>query len=249
MSLVIMSVCLLSMIGCSDKKSDVIDNSENLDNVEISEVLSLGETERNYILVDSYFVTDDMREDVGGHMIREGEKYEFDNYGTNVSISLNIDENTDDLEKYYVLNLKMNVREFSLKYPELQGIRVNVIDFNEFDNKKELIITEGCLTEPTYVYDIVDNDIVEIFTSDGMNTKGIEKISGKYVILNYVDSPYYFDMDGSLVISYAIYEDGEFKLIDRSLNGEKIVDENGYLTENFKDKMKDYMHFYDTSAT
>ena len=46
--LVMISICLLSLVGCNDKN----DNFENFTNAE----LSLGKTEKNYILADSYFV-------------------------------------------------------------------------------------------------------------------------------------------------------------------------------------------------
>lgn len=39
------------------------------------------------------------------------------------------------------------------------------------------------------------------------------------------------------VLGYYLYEDGEFKYIDRFLNGEKIIDENGNLNQNFQDQV------------
>lgn len=110
---------------------------------------------------------------------------------------------------------------------------------DELDNKKELVVRSvgagesGCIDITVYE---IEKDGLRLLTTFGEDWE-IESINGKYFFLHVLDGIVEdkYSYSRGLILGYYLYEDGEFKFIDRFLNGEKICDEYGNFSKNFRE--------------
>ena len=103
---------------------------------------------------------------------------------------------------------------------------VTLFDVDENDGCKELILQKNTgLWVDVFVYQ-AKNDGLKLIGNFG---ESILKVNDRYII-----PKYNYDFSEYFVEGYYLYEDGEIKFIDRLLTGEKITDEEGNYTENFR---------------
>ena len=125
---------------------------------------------------------------------------------------------------------------------------VGVIDLDENDNYKEMVIQmHNGIFQDYYIYRVEKDGLVEIFQGNEEydfedNTYGLIKVKDKWIAC-IVFVPY---SNWNFIDGYYMYEDGEFKYVDRLLTGEKLTDENGNFPERLQNIVFDNTGKYET---
>lgn len=105
---------------------------------------------------------------------------------------------------------------------------IGIIDLDEKDEYKEIVICKVFGVDSSYEVYRIKKDGLELMHNSALlyneNTK--QYIGGLAKVIEGVNP--------SPIFGYYLYENGDFKYIDKFPNGEEIFDENGKLNENFK---------------
>lgn len=250
--LVLSIISVLFLVGCNENEDVVINYDDNLqENVgnysqqienddKDNENNSIIQTdEQKYKLSNSYYISG---EGLSGECLIDlsytAKKYEEHSYiesdGNEFDITCELSEiGTDGMRSTY--DVRINGETINLPLGDTFGCsvvmdRMVVIDLDENDQYKELLLTtsEGLLSSE-YIYRLTRNGLELIFTSDSQWDYFV-KIGDKVI---YTNNKFRTE-EGVITKGYYLYEDGEFKYIDRFATGENVTDENGMFPESFQ---------------
>ena len=242
---------LMLLIGCGNKKIDIENNTEqqnggfeensiqiddDIEKENITEELLV----EKYKLTDGYVLTEDMIEEIEYNIMEaldsdyiiKNANYEFESNGVKVKAECKVEKNYDEDFKseksHYVLNFIIGDKSFNdiIEYQGSVETCVGIIDFDENDDKKELVVwSSSGLDYVYYIYEIENDGLRLIYMGEPFI-----KVNNRYVRL-VTDESF---LNGTVVFGYYIYEDGDIKFINRLLNGELATDEKGYYPESFQ---------------
>ena len=243
--LALISVLLLA--GCTFNCKNVENDNEEVKNVEIDsgevfneksgEVIANDETEEEliakYKLADTMTLEmDDGLDDIGKDVL-----------SSNSVISEDIEIN-GEIYKIIVSSEYYLAQESDKNYVQIGNKKITGIWGDEVgDNllKKGIIKVEDdyfifLLKSESFcpyidAYKVTDD--LELELIEGVYIEDIRKVGEKYIIPKYLEfeKSELLVADTSYVMGYYYYEDGEWKYINRSLNGKKIIDDDGNLSE------------------
>lgn len=261
--LIISIISVLLLAGCNTKpnvNNDVLENSDNQnqeeivnnseahdDNMSNENMVQSGEnisqnkelTEEEliekYKLSDDYILEydniDNSFYNVLNREIYEGESSTTDIEFTSDGVTHKIeyekivnDASVSNSDKYNVY-INGKLIETNAAFRSYLGI----IDLDESDNYTEVVVLDiHGIDSDTHIYRVTKNglELIKSFYESPV------KINGKYIIPNYNRH-----VEESLIEGYYMYEEGEFKFIDRFLTGEKIKDEEGNYPKNFQNQI------------
>ena len=240
-------ISVLLLAGCTfNCKNDGNDNEEvkNVinENVEIDsgevfneksgEVIADDETEEE--LIAKYKLADTMTLEID---------YIFDDIGKDV-LSSNpvISEDIEIKGEIYKLIVSSDyppIMESDKNYVQIGNKKIT--DICDYVAEKAIIKVEDdyfiflLKSEGSFswinAYKVTDDFELELI--EGVHIDDIRKIGEKYIIPRYLNvaEHYILGTDTSYIMGYYYYEDGEWKYINRSLNGKKIIDDDGNLSE------------------
>lgn len=187
-----------------------------------------------YKISDDYSIDFDTWKEVDYNLVRQNEilknennMVESDGENIEIKVELKIVEETYSkwIEK---IKIHANNNLYEIDGEDCVICSIGIIDLEENDEYKEVIICKVFGVDASYeVYRIKKNGLELIHNSALLyneNTK--QYIGGFEKVIEGVDP--------SPIFGYYLYEEGDFKYIDRLPNGEEIFDENGKLNENFK---------------
>lgn len=195
-----------------------------------------------YKLSDKYTLEwayeDNQDEEIWNLINQEGlvaDSLEFESDGITHKIELTNKEKDEFNPKYNRYEVKLNG-----KTPNKDEVKVAmescylwaIVDLDPSDMYKELVVEfYGGIDAYCYVniYRVTKDGLEEI---DSHECVEIRKLNNKYIL-----PEYNYNVEERLVEGYYMYEDGEFKFIDRFLTGEKITDEEENYTENFRNQI------------
>ena len=208
----------------SDKVTELEIPYKNLtkENIEVEEYRLSKEYELGYVGYDQLFNVALINNNYELYIAND--KYTFESDGKEYIIECSpINENR-------LLEVLINGKKVEIPGYGIKGVAV--IDLNPNDNSKELVIREsqdGFWKNA--VYKLNENNEIDLSTRFVGGELGIYQIEDKYIfpvtLLASKISP---------VIGYYIYNEGEFKYIERCLTGEKTVDEEGLFPEKIREK-------------
>jgi hypothetical protein len=232
--------------------------SKNLENNEISNSIDnqqqvVEDTGKNDIISENekykfsdsyYFDFTNSEYQVNYNVVEDNEKiikeayvFKSDNAEFTITLGNTIELNGNPIMSKHYSTVDGESQQALIKFDD-EGFTydIAIIDLDENDNYKEIFVTErfGSIYLQYNIYRVQKDGLVEIFDMDvsrGIGYPGgLCKINGNW-IFNLVFAPYN-NLD--FVTGYYLYEDGEFKYIDRFHNGEKLTDEEGNFPEGLK---------------
>ena len=226
--IVIALISTILLVGCNkdnnieiNNESEIVQNQQqeetNNDVIENNNLLN-----NDYKLGDGYVLDDD---------IIEPAKYDFlfiaDSENESDSYKFSSDDNDYTLKVTPNNRLLLNGNEIlQNEYYESVGI----IDLNTEDNYKELILASiSDWDSIDKIYRIKANDELELIKE--IWNSNLIKINGRYIYPNYLNF-----IKEKVLYGYQMYSGDSFVFVNRFLNSENIVDENGNLNSNFKSK-------------
>lgn len=190
---------------------------------ELEEYKLSNEYELDYLGYDSLFNVALINNNYELNIINE--TYEFESEGNNYILECK------PLNDNRHLDLFINGKKAEIPGYAIKGVAV--IDLDETDASKEIVIRESQDGFwKNVVYKINSNNELDAKARFVVGDGGIYKTNDKFIfpitLLSSRISP---------VIGYYIYEDGEYKYIDRCLTGEKNINEDGYLPEKIRNEV------------
>ncbi len=194
---------------------------------------------QKYKLSDSYILNGKDAKAINFNIIDSSYNMETGRYESVVAnqevisdgIKFKIECNKVDTNKYEV---KINGESLS-KEGHFPGTCVGVIDMDSSDEYKEIVVRTGAEATASYEFYKLTKKGIELiyqYEADVVGATEIILMNNKYII-PIVSSI----VSENLIFGYYMYEDGEFKFIDRFLTGEKITDEEGNYPEKFKNQI------------
>ena len=159
--------------------------------------------------------------------------YNFESNGKSYNIKCT--NTRDEQDGQYSFDIQINDEKikFADEYRNEDDYKhsiyaIGVIDIDPTDNLKEIIIRErGEVFIKTIIFRLNDNDELEEFHPDNLSYYNVLCVNNKIIFPVYLYSDYLM-YDGP-VIGYYTYDNGKLVYIDRLLNGEKSIDDNGNL--------------------
>lgn len=156
-------------------------------------------------------------------------KIESDGIDINITYKL-LEPNSGDMTNYDV-----RINDEKVEYSDSEGAfgeymldYMWLIDLDENDQYKEIVIKRVYgLDSKINIYRLTKNGMKLLFDVDN-DWDELLKIGDKWIF-----TQYFLSYDG-ILMGYYIYEDGEFKYVDRFATGEKINDENGEFPKEFQ---------------
>lgn len=224
------------------------------ENVSQNTELSEEELIKKYKLSDNYILEDDDIQEISYNVLapvideenritddRIINNQEVISDGTNFKITCT-KIGKHEIGGHDIFEIKINDKIFEIDYNEssekvgtLLHNFVGVIDLEPTDEYKEIVVRIGLGMETEFhLYKLTSTGIELIYKYQLIDVSeyGLVIVNDRYVI------PVSANMvNDNLVMGYYMYEDGKFKYIDRFLTGEKIKDENGNYTENFRNQV------------
>lgn len=165
--------------------------------------------------------------------------YNFESNGKSYNIKCTSNTTQDEL-RFLDIQINDEKIKFADEYRNEDDYRrsiiaIGVIDVDPTDNLKEIIIRyRGEVFVRTIIFRLNDNDELEEFRPDNLSYYNVLCVNSKIIFPVYLYSDIIM-YDGP-VIGYYTYDNGKLVYIDRLLNGEKSIDNNGNLVieENLK---------------
>ncbi len=247
MNKVLLIVSLLSVllcVGCDKDEKINNDVNNNVPEVVIEnqeqELINYtdGNDYNEYKLTDGYVIGQVDDKSIY-NILRFGEykpDYEFESDNTTFRIKIEQlsgeDGNTYNFtlngKKLQINHIDENGEEKQIIVGENHGESIGVIDLDETDSYKELVIEERPgIDGRLYFYRVTKDDFILI---DDLNLgwNDLCNINGKWIFTNYITS--------ATVVSegYWIYQNGKFEFVDRFINGEPVTNENGEYSKNYQ---------------
>lgn len=240
--LIISLFIVLILTGCNTNNKDAVQEANNTQQ-EIENIS--GESKANdemdiYKLSDSYELDESAYIDLYNVVLIDNnydEKttenpYRFESDGKEYVIEC---KRVDELIRY---NMTINGKETVL--PNIDGgiVGVGIIDLDETDERKEVVIRRGTDGyRNNLVYKVNANNELEEISSIQLEQPYI--VNSKYIF------PITLLGDRTaIVIGYYIYENGELRYIDRLLTGEKTLNEDGMFPDMIRDEIYTVSAFY-----
>ena len=238
---------ILFLTGCN--KNQNIENSNLLENqkqevVDNNSDDSVKFEEEQYKLSDSYYLDKRKIEYPEYNIVRLDEgnleivnslyTFESDNSSFEISVDKTININgTPIMLSARVYNDKNEIVDDEVPLDiegNYQNVNVGVIDLDENDNYKEFVVYD--VREKVYIYRITNSGLKllkEFDTYWGQN--GLMKIDNTWIFANTFGP----NQNYNFILGYDLFENGEFKHIDRLATGELIYSNNGELPEKFQE--------------
>lgn len=231
MKKIILTICvavmLFGLIGCKDNNNEKVNNvsgdninNEIIDNEENNLTLEIDAYNNFFnVALSKYDLEESFYND----------NYTFESNGKEYVLSTKrLEENAIGIE------LLINGEKFEDDYYSICGVAV--VDIDKEDNEKEIILklsSDGFDHNVLYKIDS-DGNLVEYFKDKAMVEQEPCYYNGKFIMpVNLVVKAV------GPVIGYYEYDNGEFKYVDKCLNGEQSTDENGYLIEKIQNEVYD----------
>lgn len=249
--LVVSLISVLLLAGCNQEEKIENDNiPEIVDNQQLKvEEKNINNSEQNeidkYRLSDSYYIDSSSVEHPEYNIVKMNDgtldivnsSYTFESDSNNFTISvddtikINNEAITIPANTIYAyrendvgLNVPIKLNEYRLN--------VGVIDLDEHDNYKEIVIhrNDG-IDGMIYIYRVYNSGLklLKEFEQDWLDN-GLIKVNDKWVYCNTFYPSYNFNF----LFGYDIYENGEFRHMNKFATGENITDENGNFPKGFQ---------------
>ena len=147
--------------------------------------------------------------------------------GTSIDLNITYEfSNTDPNDTGYDLIINGEKIEF---YNTGAVDHMWLIDLDETDQYKEIVIERVYgLESQIKIYRLTKNGIKLVFDVDN-DWDELLKVKNKWIFTRY------YEFDIKILMGYYLYEDGEFKYVDRLATGEKKCDENGVFPKGFQE--------------
>lgn len=241
---VVSLISVLLFAGCNKNEelnNDINNVPEVTDSTQQQEAITTLEDNEDYSqykLADGYVIGPIDDKSIY-NILMNGEyesSYEFKSDDTNFKLKL--EKVTGTNEETY--NFTINGEKLKINYIDENGEqkqiivgenldeRIGVIDLNEIDNYKELVIDERHGTDGRiYIYRVQKDEFVllndfELAWNDFCN------LNGRWIFT------YYFTPVSDVSEGYWVYQNDKFEFIDRFINGEPVTNENGEYSRNYQ---------------
>lgn len=228
LSLLLAVLSLFLLIGCDKNKDVEIRNEEYIcDSYQVS-----GER-----LIDSTPWLSERTNDKTKETIIESDGEKF-------VISYDIVEETEKIN----FNLKINGEKFllftdkELYSGEFAGSEADfsvfdtlwLFDLDETDSYKEILVRRflGLEYHRALVYRLTKDGLVEL--EEIKFAEELVKVNDTWIVPNYLVEEYVGNGGYNVASGYYMYDEGNFKYVDKFLTGEEIVDEQGNFPDGFK---------------
>lgn len=155
--------------------------------------------------------------------------YDFQSNGKEYNIKCTLNENGGLDWKINDNEVKYTNSDVKDRFMKRTTFAIGVIDLDESDEHKEIVVRES-YADPfvyTVVYRINENNELEELISGQLLC-----VNNKYIFPRFLIGGNDIFHEGP-VIGYHTYENGSLVYIDRLLNGEKTVDDNGMLNIDY----------------
>lgn len=252
--LVMSLVVALFLSGCgkennANKSGDVINNLGNQTQESGKELIDdnsqIDSDVEKYKLSDNYYISgerlymdecllkfEQYYEDKNVTYKDKG-KIESDGIDINITYKL-LEPNSGDM-----MNYDVRINDEKVEYSDSTGAFGDymldymwLIDLDENDQYKEIVIKRVYgLDSKINIYRLTKNGMKLLFDVDN-DWDELLKIGDKWIFTQYFCIS--FGISDGILMGYYIYEDGEFKYVDRFATGEKINDENGEFPKEFQ---------------
>ena len=240
--LVISLIAVLFLTGCSKKNNvnnsgDVINNSGNQtqgSGNEVIENLKNDFEQEKYKLSDSYYIsgeTFDEKDCLIDFQNLETKKsnnsnYDIESDGMQFNITCELGENSEYIFKINGEKIELPNKDY---FNGWNNAMVWVMDLDEKDSFKELFVKNRNAESEFTIYRLTKIGVKVLFDKlDNWNE--FVKVDGRWIFTNYI-----YSIDKyKITIVYDVYEDGEFKFIDRFATGEKVDHNGNSLPEEFQ---------------
>lgn len=239
--LIIMLLVILSLTGCN--KNGELENNESLESKNSQQQINENKNNyeiSNYQLSNKYELVLSDYLDFYNIVLIDNDRnekiienpYYFESDGKEYVIECKRIDNS--------ISFDMTINGKKATLPNIDGgiVGVGVIDLDENDGKKEVVIRRGADGfRNNLVYQVNDNNELEEIAS--IQLEQLCRVNGKYIF------PITLLGDRtSIVIGYYIYENGELKYIDRLLTGEKTLNDDGIFPDVIKNEIYTSSAFY-----
>lgn len=240
--LIMLVVIVSGLAGCSIQKEpnitdDIIDSGDVInvesDNIQTEDMFE--EDPSKYKFSDDYSIDFNVwKKEFGTEVVKYNKVLSGDKIfvGEDISLRFEIEKQVIEETGSYVEKLIVYINDIPYTIEEEYcGFYASIIDLDENDNYKELYVRKIIAQTICYETYRIKKDGLDLMCIGGILYNEIlnQYICGFKEIIK--------DVSPVPVLGYYLYKDGEFKYIDRFLNGEKIIDENGNLNQNFQNQV------------
>ncbi len=246
-------------VGVNQNNNEIIDIVEQSGDKEQNEThfgedkekVAEKELAEKYKLTDGYSYNEEIFETINFNFVKQNQVINEENVyvnsdGKEMKLGFIIEKNEENDnspmifsgDAYLVVDDKkievtMNFDTTDAGY----SYNVAIVDIDKKDNYKEVVIlANNNIERKESIYRLKNDNVELLYTHSfyGLHKDGLVfcKNNDCYIILDKAiegvnDSPY---------LGYYKYENGKFEYIDRFLNGEKITNDAGEFSENFRNK-------------
>ena len=236
---VLVAIIVIGLAGCSTK-TDVINNDiENIQNDNSVQNDNNDNISKDDSSIQKYKFSEDYSIDFNvwkkefGTTVVENSKVISDNKINSDGEDIELRFETELMEENTLFATKFTayVNDIAYAMEDTYIYSAILFDLDENDNYKEIYICKTDGMDSEYETYRIKKDGLELIYNSALlyNDTSKQYIGGFETVIDGVNP--------TPVLGYYLYEDGEFKYIDRFLNGEKITDEFGNLNQNFKDEI------------
>ena len=232
---IIISLIVIMAVGLtlSQTKPEEVNENENLTQQENYNNLSEEALFQKYKLSNDYGIDFNVWKKEFGTMLVEysdvlsNSKIKSDGEEIELKFEKELMNGSSVIATNFVIHVNNAVYKMDGEYV----YSVFLFDLDESDNYKELYVCKSESVFTTYETYRIKKDGLELIYDNVLlyNNNSKQYIGGFAEVIESVSK--------APILGYYIYENGEFKYIDRFLNGEKITDENGELNSNFKNEI------------
>lgn len=251
-------------VGVNRNNNEIIDIVEQSGDKEQNETHSGEDKEKvaekelveKYKLTDGYSYNEKDFSDINFNFVSKNEFVSGDAFmvrsdDEDVKIRFKIDyEKSNDDEGIGVTSIYINENEnpitsnisTPLYYPDGIAYSLGVIDLDSSDKYKEMVfVADGGYDRLFQIYRIRKGYLELLYTGNQLNEENLpyyigviyNNFANKYIILDkYIQRVCL--KDSKISLGYYDYANGKLEYVDRFLNGEKMVDNEGIFNEEFK---------------